>query len=74
MKKTFTLENLDCANCAAKLERKLQKMDGVDSATVTFMTKKLEIEADDALMDNIVAEATGIITKLEPQVVVKERR
>jgi hypothetical protein len=38
------------------------------------MTKKLEIEADDALMDNIVAEATGIITKLEPQVVVKERR
>jgi copper chaperone CopZ len=74
MKKTFTLENLDCANCAAKLERKLQKMNGVDSATVTFMTKKLEIEADDALMDNIVAEATGIITKLEPQVVVKERR
>lgn len=74
MKKAFTLENLDCANCAAKLERKVGKMKGVDSCTVTFMTKKMEIEATDDKMDEIVEEAKKVITKLEPQVVVKERR
>lgn len=74
MKKAFTLENLDCANCAAKLERKVNKMKDVDSCTVTFMTKKMEIEAADDKMDEIVEEAKKVITKLEPQVVVKERR
>lgn len=74
MTKTFILENLDCANCAAKLERKLAKVKGVDNVTVTFMTKKLVIDAAENMMDGIVAEAEKIITKLEPQVVVKERR
>ena len=73
MTKNFTLENLDCANCAAKLERKLSKITGVNEATVTFMTKKLTIDCDESIMDSVVEEANKIIHKLEPEVVIKER-
>ena len=73
MTKNFTLENLDCANCAAKLERKLSKIKGVNEATVTFMTKKLTIDCDESIMASVVEEANKIIHKLEPEVVIKER-
>ena len=73
MTKNFTLENLDCANCAAKLERKLSKIKGVNEATVTFMTMKLTIDCDESIMDSVVEEANKIIHKLEPEVVIKER-
>ena len=46
MRKSFKLENLDCANCAAKMENGIKNIDGVKSATVSFMTQKLVIEAD----------------------------
>ncbi len=72
MKKTFILENLDCANCAAKLERSLNKMEGVE-AVVTFMTKKMVLEAEENRMEEAVSEAERIIKKLEPQVVIKAR-
>ena len=45
MKKRFALENLDCANCAAKMEAAIRKIDGVHAATVSFMTQKLTLEA-----------------------------
>lgn len=48
MKKTFQMIDLDCANCAAKMERAIQNIDGVTHATVSFMTQKLTLEADDA--------------------------
>ena len=48
MKKVFKLNDLDCANCAAKMEAAIQKLDGVKSATISFMTQKLTLEADDA--------------------------
>ena len=54
MKKTYSLENLDCANCAAKMEEKIKKIDGVLSASVSFMTQKMTIEADEAEFDNIM--------------------
>ena len=73
MTNNFTLENLDCANCAAKLERKLSKIKGVNEATVTFMTKKLTIDCDESIMDSVVEEANKIIHKLEPEVIIKER-
>lgn len=72
MTKTFVLEHLDCANCAAKLERSLNKIDGVQAA-VTFMTKKLVLETGESQMDYAVSEAERIIKKLEPQVVLKPR-
>ena len=72
MKKTFKLEGLDCANCAAKIERSVQALDGVTSASVNFMTTKMVIEGDDAKFDDIVKSANAIVNKLEPDVVVKK--
>ncbi len=50
MKKTFKLEGLDCANCAAKMEKAINNLDSVSNATFNFMTTKLVIEADDDKM------------------------
>lgn len=72
MKKTFRLEGLDCANCAAKIEDRINKLEGVDQATVNFMTTKLVIEGQDDKMEEIIESAKGIIKKLEPDVVVKK--
>ncbi len=72
MKKTFKLVGLDCANCAAKIEDKISKLEGVSSATVNFMTTKLVIEAEDDKMDVIVDAAKTIVKKFEPDVVVQK--
>lgn len=64
--KKFRVEGLDCANCAAKIERGIQGINGVKSATLSFMTGKLTIDADDANMGAIVAEAEKIVRKIEP--------
>lgn len=73
MKKTFRMIDLDCANCAAKMERAIQNIDGVTSATVSFMTQKLTLEADDARFDQIVKDAVKACKKVEPdcEIVVK---
>ena len=65
MKKTFKIE-VDCANCAAKMEQAVQKLPGVESATVSFMTQKLTIQADDARFDAVVQEAVKACKKVEP--------
>lgn len=65
MKKVFKLENLDCANCAAKMERLIQKIDGVGSATISFMTQKLTIDADEARFDEILAKAEDACRKVD---------
>lgn len=46
MKKTFKLQDLDCANCAAKMERGIAKIDGVKQVNVNFLTQRMTIEAD----------------------------
>lgn len=66
MKKTFKLEELCCANCAVKIEDKLNRTDGVTSATVGFMTGTLTIEAEDEVFDEVVEKAQKIIRKIEP--------
>lgn len=66
MKKTFKLEDLDCANCARKMQEAICKLDGVTDATVNFLTQKMTIEADDARFDEIVKEAVKCIRKVEP--------
>jgi len=72
MKKTFRLEGLGCANCAAKMEREINKIDGVQSATVNFMTTKMVIEGEDDKMETIVPAAEKIVKKIEPCVKVKK--
>ena len=73
MKKTFKLIDLDCANCAAKMEEAIKKIDGVTNASVSFMSQKMTIEADDARFDAIVKEAVKVCKKVEPdcEIVVK---
>lgn len=66
MKKTFKLIDLDCANCAAKMEAAIKKIDGVQNATVSFMTQKMTIEADDDKFDDIVKQAVKVCKKVEP--------
>lgn len=66
MRKSFKLENLDCANCAAKMETAIQKIDGVTSATVSFMSQKMTVEGDDARFDAIMKEVVKVCRKVEP--------
>ena len=66
MRKTFKLDELDCANCGAKMEAAIKKIDGVVDAQETVMTQKLVVEADDARFDEIMDEAQAICRKIEP--------
>ena len=68
MKKSFKLVGLDCANCAAKIETAVQKINGVHGATVNFMTTKITIEAEREDMPAIVEQTRAIVKKLEPDV------
>ncbi len=69
--KIVKLIDLDCANCAAKIENAIQKIDGVEKASVSFMTQKMTIEAPEGRMDAILQEAKKLIHKLEPDVTVQ---
>ncbi|MCI9195614.1 MAG: heavy-metal-associated domain-containing protein [Angelakisella sp.] len=73
MKKTFKLIDLDCANCAAKMEDAIRRIDGVTAVTVSFMTQKLTLEAEDSRFDAILKEAVRVCKKIEPdcQIVLK---
>ena len=66
MKKKFKLQDLDCANCAAKMEEAIKKIDGVNDATVSFMTQKLTIDAADDRFDSIMEEVEKVCAKVEP--------
>ena len=65
MKKRYKFE-VDCANCAAKVEEAVKKIDGVNDATVNFMAQKLVLDADDARFDEILQEVIAVAKKVEP--------
>ena len=65
MKKRYKFE-VDCANCAAKVEEAVKKIDGVDDATVNFMAQKMVLDADDARFDEILQEVIAVAKKVEP--------
>ena len=66
MKKVFKLKDLDCANCAAKMERAINKIDGVEQASISFMTQKLSITAAEEHFAEILDEAQRAMSKIEP--------
>ena len=66
MKKTYMLEDLDCANCAAKMEEAVKKIDGVKFASVNFLAQKMTLEADDEAFDEILKKAITTIKRVEP--------
>ena len=71
MKKALKLEGLDCANCAAKIERDVSKLNGVNKASVSLMTQRMIIEAEDSAMPAVIESAKKIVIKYEPDVVIR---
>ena len=66
MRKAFKLQDLDCANCAAKMEEAIKKIDGVNSATMSFMTQKLTIDVEDGRLDEVMGQVEKTCRKIEP--------
>ncbi len=71
MVKTYKVANLDCANCAAKLERALSKIDGVNSAAVNFFAQKITLDIEDGRVDDVIADVKKTCKKVEPDMSVK---
>jgi len=66
MKKVFKLEELDCAHCAAKMQAAIAKIDGVESVSINFLMQKMTLEADEAVLDDVLKKAQKAIKKIEP--------
>ncbi len=66
MKKVYKLEDLDCANCAAKMERAIAKIDGVESVNVNFLSQRMTLEADEARLEEIMEQVVRVCKKVEP--------
>ncbi len=71
MKKVIRLQDLDCANCAAKMERGIEKIKGVNSVSVDFMTQKIVLDCDNNAVDEIIAEMKKVCHKIEPDCIIK---
>lgn len=70
MRKAFKLQDLDCANCAAKMENAIKNIEGVKSASISFMTQKLVLEADDDRFEAVLDEAQHACKRFEPDCVI----
>ncbi|WP_338945450.1 heavy-metal-associated domain-containing protein [Fusobacterium canifelinum] len=68
MKKVFKLEGLNCAHCAAKIEEKVSKLEGVKSVVINFMTTKMTLESVDENIGDIVEKVKKLINEIEPDV------
>ena len=72
MKSKFKIKGLDCANCAAELERAIQKIDGVESAVISFMSERMELEYKENEKAEILEKVKKVIKKEEPDVTIEE--
>ncbi|AGU16139.1 hypothetical protein HMPREF0946_02163 [Fusobacterium vincentii 3_1_36A2] len=68
MKKVFRLEGLDCAHCAAKIEERVSKLEGVRSVVINFMTTKMTLESIDENIGEVVEKVKKLINEIEPDV------
>ena len=66
MKKVIKLKDLDCANCAAKMENSIKKIPGVNNASVNFMMQKMTIETEVEDFDSLMQEVINVCAKVEP--------
>ena len=72
MKYNFKIKGLDCANCAAELERAIQKIDEVNEASISFMVEKLVIECDEENKEVVMKKVQKVIKREEPDCTIKE--
>ena len=66
MRKSYRLDEIDCANCARKLQEELAKLDGVDAVSVNFMTQKLTLSAADDRFDDVLGRVVALAAQIEP--------
>ena len=66
MRKTFKIEDLDCPNCAAKLEKAISEIDGVTKASVSFIAQKMIVEADEKDMEGVISKIPSVAKKSVP--------
>ena len=66
MKKRYKMVDLDCANCAAKMEDAIRKIDGVNDVSVSFLSQKLTIDADESRLDDIMSQVVKVCKRVEP--------
>lgn len=72
MKMKFKIKGIDCANCAAELERAIQKIDGVTEASLSFVTEKLVMEIEDDRKDEVLKNLKKVVKKEEPDCTIEE--
>lgn len=72
MKMKFKIKGIDCANCAAQLELAIQKIDGVDNASISFMTERMVIECADDRKDEVMEKVRKAVKKEEPDAIIEE--
>jgi len=66
MKKSYDVKGLHCANCALRLEKGLNKIEGVNEAVVSFATQKIVLDAEDGKLEEILTKADAVANKLDP--------
>ena len=66
MKKVYKMEELDCAHCAAKMEEAIAKLPGVEKASISFISQKLTLEAEEEQLPSILEQANKICRSFEP--------
>lgn len=71
MKVKFKIKGIDCANCAAELERALQKIEGMESASISFITEKMVLEFADEIEDDIMEKVKKVIKREEPDATIE---
>lgn len=73
MKRVFRVLDLDCANCAAKMERAIAKIPGVEAVSVSFLAQKITLEAEDAVISGIITEMVKCVKRVDSdcEVIVK---
>ena len=72
MKKNYILEDLDCANCAAKIEESIKNIEGVIECSVSFVTEKMIVEFEDGKEKEVEKEIRKVVKKIEPDTTLKE--
>ena len=72
MNSKFKVKGLDCANCAAELERAIQKIEGIKKANISFMTERMELEYDENNEDEIIKKVKKVIKREEPDVTLEK--
>ena len=70
MKKKFKMDNIDCANCAMKMEEAIRKIDGIESANINFMLQKLTLEANEEDFEEIIEKARVAIKDIDEEAII----